>query len=136
MTGRNTLVQVATIPFQRTDGVIRYLLITSRKGNWILPKGTVERGDTPVNTAVRETREEAGITGTLVEPPIGRYRDSKRGVSIEVSVYLMEYEEEVAWAERSFRERRWLSYEQARSKLRRDSVRGILDEAHRRLSRE
>src|SRR5439155_2251083 len=35
---------------------------------WSLPKGHVEAGETPEDTAVREVAEETGITGRVVAP--------------------------------------------------------------------
>ncbi len=36
-------------------------------GTWALPKGNVDPGETPAETAVREVLEETGVHGTLVE---------------------------------------------------------------------
>lgn len=33
---------------------------------WQLPKGTIDRGETPREAAVREVREEAGVNGQIV----------------------------------------------------------------------
>jgi 8-oxo-dGTP pyrophosphatase MutT (NUDIX family) len=43
---------------------------TDRRGRllWSLPKGHVEAGETPEDTAVREVAEETGITGRVVAP--------------------------------------------------------------------
>lgn len=35
---------------------------------WSLPKGHVERGETPAEAAIREVAEETGITGRVVAP--------------------------------------------------------------------
>jgi 8-oxo-dGTP pyrophosphatase MutT (NUDIX family) len=37
------------------------------KGTWALPKGNVDPGESPAETAVREAREETGVHGTLLE---------------------------------------------------------------------
>ena len=37
------------------------------QGLWALPKGNIDPGESPAETAVREVREETGIDGRLVE---------------------------------------------------------------------
>jgi 8-oxo-dGTP pyrophosphatase MutT (NUDIX family) len=37
-----------------------------REGVWALPKGNIDPGESPAETAVREVREETGIEGRLV----------------------------------------------------------------------
>jgi len=38
-----------------------------RPGTWALPKGKIDTGETPAETAVREVLEETGVSGRLVE---------------------------------------------------------------------
>jgi 8-oxo-dGTP pyrophosphatase MutT (NUDIX family) len=63
-----------------------------RAGVWALPKGLVDPGESPAETAVREVREETGVDGRLVEK-LGdvKYvytRDGERIFKI-VSFYLL-----------------------------------------------
>lgn len=37
------------------------------EGLWALPKGQIDPGESPAETAVREVREETGVSGRLVE---------------------------------------------------------------------
>lgn len=39
----------------------------NRYEGWVLPKGTVENGETFEETALREVREEAGVNATIVK---------------------------------------------------------------------
>ncbi len=38
-----------------------------RPGTWVLPKGNIDPGESPADTALREVREETGVEGRLVE---------------------------------------------------------------------
>ena len=63
------------------------------EGTWALPKGNIDPGETPAETAVREVLEETGVQGTLVEK-LGdvKYTYTRRGgvrVFKIVSFYLL-----------------------------------------------
>ena len=40
----------------------KYLILHYEEGHWDFPKGHVEKGESEIETALRETREETGIT--------------------------------------------------------------------------
>ena len=64
-----------------------------REGVWALPKGNLDPGEKPEQTALREVREETGVEGRLVEK-LGdvKYTYTRRGgerVFKIVSFYLL-----------------------------------------------
>lgn len=46
----------------------KVLLIADRYGNWTLPKGHLEAGETPEMAACREIAEETGVVGQVIAP--------------------------------------------------------------------
>jgi 8-oxo-dGTP pyrophosphatase MutT (NUDIX family) len=55
------------VVYRRRDGVPEFLLVTARKRpqDWLLPKGHVEKDETPEETAIREVEEEAGVVAVI-----------------------------------------------------------------------
>jgi len=54
------LLSAGIIPVRRQNGKWRYLFLRAFR-NWDFPKGVVEKGEAPLETAKREMGEETGI---------------------------------------------------------------------------
>lgn len=75
-------------------GIVVYrnsaLLLKKFNGDYVLPKGKVEKGETLEETAIREVYEEAGVKGRIVEY-LGEinysYRNIRRGRLIRKTVH-------------------------------------------------
>jgi 8-oxo-dGTP diphosphatase len=72
------------------------LLVKNPSGVWTFPKGMVEEGEDPKDTAVREVQEETGVKGEVLQK-IGEVeyfytKDGKR-VKKKVVYFLMKYKE-------------------------------------------
>lgn len=50
------------VVFRLEDGTPLFLLIRDSYANWGFPKGHVERGESPEDAALREVREETGLS--------------------------------------------------------------------------
>lgn len=106
----------------------RVLLVTSRySGAWILPKGTIDPGESARETAVRETAEEAGIEGILLES-LGHFRQLRPDGEARIEVFVLRAEREHQdWPERSQRRRRWFTLEAALLAITRPELRQALN---------
>ncbi len=51
----------------------RVLLVSQHGTSWSLPKGHLEEGETPLEAARREIREETGVTRLELVRPLGSY---------------------------------------------------------------
>jgi 8-oxo-dGTP pyrophosphatase MutT (NUDIX family) len=65
--------EVAAVCYRKGKRRIEFLLVQTRGGRWIFPKGGVEAGLTQAQSAALEAMEEAGVHGRMEELPFARY---------------------------------------------------------------
>lgn len=131
-------VSAGGVAFRRRRGAVEIAIVSvGPNARWQLPKGIVEKGESPECTAVREVREEAGIETTLIAPlrtieywyvakeAGGRVRYHKF-----VHVFLLEYETgDVDDHDREVNEARWVSLSDAGDLLAFPNERAVVAEA-------
>jgi 8-oxo-dGTP pyrophosphatase MutT (NUDIX family) len=83
------------IVFRRDrNGKLEILLIQDAKNRWTIPKGHVEEGEEPKQTAEREIREETGLQDMKVLNWLGkvnfRYRRGQTLVLMAMHIYLVQ----------------------------------------------
>src|SRR2546423_5422418 len=71
--------QVAAVCYRVRGGAIEFLLVQTRGGRWIFPKGGAEAGLTRAQAAALEAFEEAGVHGRIEEGSFAPYVRRKRG---------------------------------------------------------
>ena len=103
-------------------------MITRRQSEtWIVPKGHVEPGETPRESARREASEEAGLLGRIGPRPCGSYKYKKGREPLLVVVFLLRVTKELRrWSEDDFRQREWLRVERAIERVQERGLRHIL----------
>ena len=72
--------QVAAVCYRMSDEGVEFLLVRTRKGRWIFPKGSAEPGLSHAQAAALEAFEEAGVHGRMEEASFTRYVRRRRGV--------------------------------------------------------
>ncbi|EDP75922.1 NUDIX hydrolase [Hydrogenivirga sp. 128-5-R1-1] len=117
------------------DGEV--LLIKNPSGVWTFPKGNIEKGEKPEDTAVREVLEETSVKGEVVDY-VGeiRYWYQLKGEKIfkKVKYYLMRYlggEPKPSW---EVEDARFFPVEEAKKLLKYKGDREIFRKALEKLS--
>ena len=94
-------ISAGGVVFRNSSLERRICLIARKKANrliWCLPKGHVEKDEKIKEAALREVREETGITGSILSS-LGSIQyvfydlESKKNVSKTVHFFLVEYQE-------------------------------------------
>jgi len=106
--------QSAVIPYRKVDSRIEIMLVSTRQGNWTIPKGIIEDDLTPQSSAAKEALEEAGITGKVKKKKVGTYKYNKWGGTCTAKVYKMKVEKIYdKWDEDNVRIRMWIPLDSA-----------------------
>lgn len=99
------------------------VLFIRRLGKWDLPKGKLEKGESPVDCAVREVEEECSVQ-VRVGPPIGKtwhtYTQNRKSILKKTYWYVMENindREMKPQTEEGIEDVQWLSHQEAKTAL-------------------
>jgi 8-oxo-dGTP pyrophosphatase MutT (NUDIX family) len=125
------IAQAGALVFTTHRASPRVLLIKARRNLqlWIFPKGHIESGESPDETALRETREEAGVAADIIGR-IGVLEFESGKDVVHVEYFLVRWAADVPSDED--RERRWCTVEEASDMLAFDGARALLAKAARK----
>ena len=129
--GNKKPTNAGTIPIRRKGNEFELCVVTSRrcKSRFVFPKGKVLKNEKLKQTALRETIEEAGVSGVLIDYPIihrvkGDWADSG---GKKVCFYPILVDTEMKrWPERFMRQRKWVSLTKLKKKQKYRHLRELL----------
>ena len=130
------------VVFRRADGGVQILVLQHEAGKWMLPKGTIETGETPEAVAKREVAEETGLTNVRVISDLGQERYSffwrTEGAYYDKTVhyFLLEFlggEEVRPQREEGFVAAEWVTIDEALARIKYKETREIVNRARAAL---
>ena len=121
------------VVYTKDSGEIQYVIIQHLGGHWGFPKGHMEPGESETITALREIREEIGISAQLIDGFRIEERyplPNKPGVTKQVVYFLAEYtKQDLCYQKEELKAACLLSYEEAVDRLTFEETKRILSEA-------
>lgn len=131
------------VVFRRDSGAARVLLLKHTSGKWMLPKGTIESGETPEEVALREVREETGLSNVRIVADLGEeryyffWRSEDSYYDKTVRYFLLEFlggEEPAPQAEEGFVACEWVPPDEAMERIKYKETREVVRRAQEALA--
>ncbi len=128
--------------FRRAGEQVLILVLQHEGGKWMLPKGTIEQGETPEAVALREVAEETGLSKVRVISDLGQehysffWRTEGTYYDKTVHYFLLEFlggEELRPQREEGFVAAEWVSLEEALARITYKETREIVTRARAAL---
>ena len=125
--------------FRRDSSKNEFLLLNYPQGHWDFVKGKLEQNETPHETAIRETREETGITNIefldgFEESVEYDFRFKKENIHKKVIFFLAKTSEKNIKLSHEHNDYIWLKYNDALKKTTFENAKNVLSKANEFLS--
>jgi 8-oxo-dGTP pyrophosphatase MutT (NUDIX family) len=120
----------------RKGSGLRYLIIRDSYGNWGFPKGHLEAGETAAAAAIREVREETGLTRVRILTPLApvdwQFTFNGERIHKTCHFFLMEADDDatVPQADEGISACEWKAFADADRLVTYENARSVLRAAH------
>ena len=129
------LISSGGVVFRKSNSQVFYLLLGFKRRNiWCLPKGLIEPGESDIDAATREVREETGVNSLKLVDKIGviryqfGYRDKRFDKTVHFFLFETDQVETTVGTEHDMYS--WLPYDKAILALSYPNERDILEKAN------
>jgi len=121
--------------FRNASNKNEFLLLNYPQGHWDFVKGKVEQGETPHETALRETKEETGISDIefidgFEESVEYDFRFKKEDIHKKVIFFLAKTNEKNIKLSHEHNDYLWLEYNDALKKTTFENAKNVLTKAN------
>lgn len=125
----NVVAEAGAIAVRLLGNNLQVLLVhaNTKARQWILPKGHLERGETPAAAALRELKEEAGVVGEIVQF-VGTLEFTGRAGPLRVEYFLISARSTNGLGEPN-REPTWFGFDDALKIVEYEDTRRLLAKA-------
>ena len=126
---------VGIVLFRNDSGKNEFLLLNYPQGHWDFIKGKVEQGETPHETALRETKEETGISDIefidgFEESVEYDFRFKNEDIHKKVIFFLAKTNEKKISLSHEHNDSVWLEYDDALKKTTFRNAKNVLSKAN------
>ena len=136
-----TQVSSGGVIFRRPKNSVEIAMVAVKNSSvWCLPKGLIDKGETPETTALREVSEETGLKGRIIQK-LGEIsywyylKEDNAKCRKTVHFFLMEYEGgDVANHDREVDTASWIPIDEAVRKASYKGEREMIEKARKRLT--
>jgi 8-oxo-dGTP pyrophosphatase MutT (NUDIX family) len=89
--GSRAFTHAGGIVYRLANGKPEFFVVTAKSNpfHWIFPRGHIEKGEQPAETAEREVREETGLIARIVGEA-GSFQYANGGKFLNIMFFLME----------------------------------------------
>ena len=123
--------------YTEANGIINYVLVVEIDGHCGLPKGHIELGETEVQAALREIKEETGVTANILEGFITKIEYTMDNGNIKQTTYFCaRYKNQtIKYDKHELLDVKLLPFDEAILSLSYQKVKDVLFEANQYITR-